>query len=192
MVEESIMKTFTCQFVQNRMPAFINNECSVRERRLIGQHLDECAACDAVYRQQRRAQREMQSELPRLGMPDQGRLALIWERVEQELATPPQRVPSKVAPRISWHYGLVAVLAVFMLAVPWVMDSNPVHASVPSQPAPVEMTELEQATPEHEQTLPPVTEVAYATHPEVTTGPVQSVLHNTPPQTPSPASTRPE
>jgi hypothetical protein len=176
------------------MAAFINNECSLRERRIIGQHLDQCPSCEAVYHQQRRTQREMQRDLPRVGVPAQGRLAAIWEQVEQELATPQPPTHVKTSggatlsiSHISWHYALVAVLAVVMLAVPWVMDSSPVHAAVPSQPVPVDVVEAQFGTPWSKSATVDVTEVAYATRTDGAVRPIQSVLHNTPPQTPAPS-----
>ncbi|MCA9884029.1 MAG: zf-HC2 domain-containing protein [Anaerolineae bacterium] len=192
-----MMNTLRCQYVQSRIAAFVNNECTERERRIVGQHLDKCSTCEAAYRKQRGLQRDIKRDLPRMGSATSGQLNAIWQRIEQDLATPTPQPTSNALrmPSSTWHYGLVAAMAVILLTLAWFTDSNSVYAAVPSQPAPQDVVEPRIATPvriSNQQSVAIAFATEYVTENEQTAPASGGILHNTPRQTPEPVTTQTE
>lgn len=185
------MKTLRCQYVQSRIAAFVNNECTERERRIVGQHLDHCPTCEAAYQHQRSLQREMQRDLPRMGSANAAQLGAIWQRVEQDLATPvpqPAATPMRL-PSSSWHYGLVAAMAFVLLTMAWFADSNSVYAALPSQPAPRDVVEQRIVTPAKDDSVAIAFATEFVAVGQQTSVADEGILHNTPRQTPEPNTT---
>lgn len=190
------MKTLRCQYVQSRIAAFVNNECTERERRIVGQHLDHCPTCEAAYQHQRSLQREMQRDLPRMGSANAAQLGAIWQRIEQDLAAPaPQPAATTLRlPSGSWHYGLVAAMAFVLLTMAWFADSNSVYAALPSQPAPRDVVEQRVVTPDRlanqdEGSVAIAFATEFVTVGQQTSAANEGILHNTPRQTPEPNTT---
>lgn len=182
------MKTLRCQYVQSRIAAFVNNECTERERRIVGQHLDHCPTCEAAYQHQRSLQREMQRDLPRMGSANAAQLGAIWQRIEQDLATPvpqPAATPMRL-PSGSWHYGLVAAMAFVLLTMAWFADSNSVYAALPSQPAPRDVVEQRIVTPAKDDSVAIAFATEFVAVGQQTPAADEGILHNTPRQTPEP------
>jgi len=112
------MFNFKCRYTRARLNAFINRDLDVAARRLVGQHLDVCAACQAQYERQRQSAQELTRELPRLGAPNKPQLNLIWAQIQQQIEQPPAQDMDDEG--LGWRSWLgLAVLCLAMIVPLW-------------------------------------------------------------------------
>lgn len=126
---------FACSHCQAHIDAYLDNQLSPRARRRINRHLDECADCYAFYAQCRDLRGELQRSLPLVGhttrqQPD---FALMWTAIHAELPPAPSTLDRE---RQGYRYGLVAVMFMLMLLLPFTMGHRDIPMIMPSPPAP--------------------------------------------------------
>lgn len=129
----------TCRYVRAHLSAFVQGEASLKARRVIGRHLDQCPRCEAEYRRQRQTVMELRRELPRIGAPNPGQLDAIWLSIQRELTPAPSRTGTMVAGVTSWRYALMGLTMSLLLLLPLLTVEQTARAAVPSQPAPPEV-----------------------------------------------------
>jgi len=116
-----------CRYCRAHLDAYVAGELALPARRRVAAHLDQCAACYAVYAQRREVVRELQRSLPMVGYANPPDFGQVWLNVQQEM------------PRGSGYsiqYGLAALLLLVLLLVPFTMGHRDIAAALPTQPAP--------------------------------------------------------
>jgi anti-sigma factor RsiW len=150
-----------CHYTRPRLDAFIDGELSPRVRRRVAQHLDRCPHCDRRYIQRRALRRELQRALPLVGHAVEPDYAALWQGIRSEL---PRRTPPR-----KFRYGLVMMMIMLALVVPFTMGNGRVTQTPPQQPVP----QVQAGTVAHDvtDTQPLATAVASATQAGDTTPP---------------------
>ena len=141
-----------CHYCQTHIDAFIDGTLHLRARRRVGRHIDNCTACYRVYVNRRELRRELQASMPLVGrdhIPDFDRM---WGAIRAELP--------RSRPRYTqFRYGLVMLLLLLVMVVPFMLGNSDLTRTPPDQPRP--HTETLTETPERGD--PPATAVASAT-----------------------------
>jgi len=123
---------FKVHYCKARMVAFLNGELSPRSRRRMARFIDECDDCYTEYVRQREIQRNLNSDLRRIGSPDADVLSRILVDVKREVFAPR---PSPA--RMSYQrYGLATVVVTLMLIFPLLVGQDQRTQSVATQPTP--------------------------------------------------------
>lgn len=119
----------TCRQCRELLPGYIQRELTPKQRERVSRHLTSCPECYVVYSDQRQLVRELTNSLPRLGS-DAPRLDKMRAAVMAEMARP-------AAPRARLdqaRLGLVALILVATLLLPWSMRSRSFALPTPPQP----------------------------------------------------------
>ena len=104
-----------CTFTRQQIIAYINGELSPRQRRVVSQHVDQCATCYALYRYERDHAARLSSELHLLGRARRPDLDRLWSHVQQQIHP---SVRFGVDQRV-WQYSLLAAALILVCALPW-------------------------------------------------------------------------
>lgn len=149
------LKSLTCYVCQRQMDAFLDGTLAPRARRRLAGHIDECPACYRVYVERRELQRDLQQALPLVGQrdhkPDFDRM---WGAIRAELPQPPSQRP--------FRFGLVALMLLLALVVPFTMGNRDLARALPDQPRP--QLETVAKTPTGSQPVASATLVAATSH----------------------------
>lgn len=108
----------TCHECQAHLVAYINDEVKPRRRRAVAQHLDECGACYAAYREQRGLVSDLQLDLKRIGQPSTPQLDTMWAAIQANM-----RHARPIRRRFRRRYGLAVVLILLTLLRPWSLST---------------------------------------------------------------------
>lgn len=174
------MVNFKCRYTQARLLAFLHRDLPESSRRAVARHLDHCPHCAALYQQQRQHVHALRAELGGFATPSAPTLERIWMNIQDEMMPPPSPAIRSHAPkrRYSLSYGLLTVIVVLVLMVPWLLRTQPAYAAVPSQPAP--HTEATFSTPGGELLLVSATPVAWVALTDPARHHMATLPHNTP------------
>ncbi len=122
----------TCRSCQAHLVSYLHNELSPHLRRRVAYHLDDCAACYALYVQQRELARELQNAVPLIGRNDAPRFDRVWLSVQGELVQP------RRSPQFHARYSLALLALLLALLFPWTMGGQRLtSAAPPTQPPPL-------------------------------------------------------
>lgn len=120
------------RYCKVHMMAYINGELSLAARRRIARYIAEDPACYAEYMRQLDIARELEHRMQCVGRPAMPQLERIWAQVQTNIhAAPVQRPQSR---RV--RYGLLLLVALLVLILPWALANRNVAPNIPSQPAP--------------------------------------------------------
>ncbi len=168
-----------CHYTRTRLHGYLNRELPVQERRLVGQHLDNCPQCQAFYQRQRLLSRDLERELPRFGMPQPYQLQQVWANVQAQLAL--GALPNSAPMPSRWWYSVAVVVLMLFLALPVVSGRSRAHMLPPLPPSP--MLQYKTATPT--ALKPPVQVALFSQTAAVQRAVTSAKLYNTPVPLPS-------
>lgn len=126
---------YSCRRCRADIPAYLHRELTPRRRRRFGQHLNQCAACYAVYRQMRDQDRDLSARLPRIGTADEPQLARIWRGIQADLR------PAASTRALHWRmrYSVAVAVLATALVLPWLIQPRQALA-LPLPPTPHQHT----------------------------------------------------
>lgn len=124
-----------CRVYRLQLDAFLDGRLAPRARQRLACHLDHCPACDRVYNLRRDLRRELTQAVPLVGRDHAPDFDRMWQAVRAEL-------PRPVSRQMPFRYGLVMLLVVVALLVPFTLGHHDGARPIPNQPVP----QLEQAT----------------------------------------------
>jgi hypothetical protein len=162
-----------CRYTQARMTAYIKKDLPAFQRRYMARHIDKCPHCHALHRQQASIAKELEIELPRLGTPTRPQLDKMWSNIQTQLANP----PIIQTPHTRWQYGMVAVMMLVLLTVPFMVGSRNLDANAIEQNLPVNGATLATAST---ATADTAMAIAYVSQTEPANGTLLADLQNTP------------
>ena len=118
-----------CRQCRELLPGYIHRELTPKQRERVSRHLTICPGCYVAYTEQRQLVRELAYSLPRLG-GDAPRLDKMRAAVMAEMERPaPPRLRLDQA-----RYGLVALILMTALLLPWSMRQRSYPLPTPPQP----------------------------------------------------------
>jgi anti-sigma factor RsiW len=157
-----MMNYFLCRYCKSNLDAYLDGQLSGRARRRIDRHIDTCPGCYQAYLARRDLRRELQQSFVLVGQNHQPDFARIWRAVQAE-------IPRRSIGRTQFRYGLVVLLMLLGLVLPFTLGNYELGRAVPSQPQP--------------QTDEAVTEPPHRLEPDVTVTAVASNTMQLPPPT---------
>ena len=127
-----------CHTCQSKLVPYLHRQLSPRMQRRVGAHIDSCPVCYAAYLSQRELASDLSAGLTRLGQPNAPQLSRMWSAIQADIDR-----PRPVARRSAGRYGVVLLMLLAALLLPWSLDKQPVVLAVPDQPpAPVSTAEV--------------------------------------------------
>ena len=157
-----MMNYFLCRYCKFNLDAFLDGRLSARARRRFDRHIDTCPGCYHAYVARRDLRRELQQSLALVGQNHHPDFARIWQSVKAE-------IPRRSTRQTQFRYGLVVLLLLLGLVLPFTLGNGDLGRVVPSQPKP--------------HTDEAVTEAPNGLEPEVTVTAVASSSMQLPPPT---------
>ncbi|RMG83737.1 MAG: hypothetical protein D6712_12605 [Chloroflexi bacterium] len=163
------------RYCKVHMTAYINGELSQAARRRIARYIAEDPACRAEYMRQLDIARELEHRMQCVGRPAVPQLERIWAQVQTNIQTTP--APRTQPRRV--RYGLMLLVVLLVLVLPWTLANRNVAPNIPSQPAPE--VSLRRGTPEppHTHTYVNVAFYTMSSTPEHAAS-ISLALQNTP------------
>jgi len=131
------VRFLACKLCQRQIDSYLDRTLSLHARRQMAQHIDECPACYRTYVQRRDLRRELQRSVPLVGRHHHPDFDRMWGAIQAELPQPRYQT--------SFQYGLVALMLLLALLVPFTMDNRDLVRALPDQPRP--HTEIATETP---------------------------------------------
>lgn len=148
------MIAMSCKHCQKHLIAYIQRELPPAKRRTIARHLDTCATCYPIYREQLRMSSELTQFVPLVGQGKPPSFEKVWAATR--LDTRAGRRFSSTT--YSMRYGVVMLMITLMVLLPFAVGKHgSAFASPPTQPAPL----LRLATPISTETHSPGLTVAF-------------------------------
>jgi anti-sigma factor RsiW len=163
------VKFLTCKFYQRQIDAYLDKTLNMRARRRLARHIDECPSCYRAYAQRRDLRRDLESAVSLVGRHHEPDFDRMWGTIRAELPQPRYQT--------QFRYGLVGLMLLLALLVPFTMGNRDLARHVPDQPKP--HTDPATETPVASQLVAAATEVAPATQ-------AQDLVLETPPTLPEP------
>jgi hypothetical protein len=156
--------------VYHLLTAYVHQQLSGAQRVYVARHVQRCAPCREALAREERLARDLQSTMPLIGQPAQGRLGRLWPTIWAEIKVPRPdkgfRLPS---------YGMALALTLVCAIVVSVFFNSPTYATAaPLPPVPAEIqatatpifTEQPNLARTQESTQPIASRTAFApTHP---------------------------
>ncbi len=118
-----------CRYWQFNLDAFLDGRLTLGMRRRIARHIDHCPSCYQAYVQRRELRRELQQSLALVGHDHQPNFAQMWQAVQTE-------IPRTGVRRAQFRYGLVLLLLLLGLVLPFTLGNRELGRAVPMQPQP--------------------------------------------------------
>jgi anti-sigma factor RsiW len=129
--------------------AYIHHELPPKKRYQVSRHLDQCEKCYAVYMQQQDLTQDLARSTPSVGQADKVTLNRVWMAVQQDIQQPRRAVRPYSA-----RYGVVALVAVFMLLIPLTLGNQNLPLALPAtQPSPLVLQLTPSSTDSAESAL---------------------------------------
>lgn len=124
-----------CQYCQEHLIAYINNEATPRIRRRVADHLHSCETCYAIYTRERDAAQQLSRELTLFGRANDNQLDSLWSVIQDEIETP-EPITRTNNGKV-WQRGLVLVALAVLCALPWSLSwGDLVSVSIPLRATP--------------------------------------------------------
>ncbi len=120
----------TCRTCRQYIPGYLQRDLPPSLRAEVAEHLQDCDACYALSVQQRDFSRELTHSLPSVGSSVSG-LDRIWSAVQADMAHP-RREPAALDRA---RYGIVALIFVIALLLPWTVRGQRLALPTPPTPA---------------------------------------------------------
>jgi hypothetical protein len=155
------------------MTAYIKKDLPAFQRRYVARHIDKCPHCQAFYRQQVGIAKELEIELPRLGTPTRPQLDKMWGNIQAQLTNS----PIAQTPHTRWQYGMVAMLLLILMTLPFMVGSRNLDANTIEQNLPINGATLATAST---ATADVSMAIAYVSQTEPANGILLADLQNTP------------
>ncbi len=133
------MIKFKYRYCKVHMAQYLSGDLSDTTRRRIARYIDECEDCYNEYIRQRNLANKLERDLPILGRPSEQKLDNIWSAIQIELALPEtdsSMLSYKPRRNMTFGYGLVMLMMVFVLLTPLVIGYHTSVTSVDLPPRP--------------------------------------------------------
>jgi hypothetical protein len=137
------MRNLSCHTCQTKIVPYLHQQLSPRLQRRVALHLDGCPVCYAAYLSQRELSSELGAGLKRIGQPDMPQMQRMWSAIHADM----QR-PQRVSRRPVGRYGVVLLIFMLALLLPWSLDKQGVAHAIPNMPAPATTASVTE-TPLH-------------------------------------------
>lgn len=134
------MRNLSCHTCQTKLVPYLHRQLSPRLQRRVSQHLDGCPVCYAAYLSQHELSNELSAGLKRIGQPNVPQMQKMWAAVNADM----QR-PQTVSRRPLGRYGVVLLIFVLALVLPWSLDKQSVVHAIPNQPLPATTASVTEA-----------------------------------------------
>jgi anti-sigma factor RsiW len=128
--------SYTCHECRAALYPYIRRELTPARRKLVSQHLDDCAACYTEYRRIQSFDGDLGGALSRLGVPNMLQLAHVWAGVQTQIRVPSYGQRSSFRMR----YGVAVVLLIAALLLPRLLHHQQAMA-IPLPPTPGNQTQ---------------------------------------------------
>ena len=133
-----IRNFLACGYCQARLDAYLDDTLNPRARRRVARHIDSCPSCYRVYVQRRELRRELQNEVPLVGRDHEPDFGRMWAAIRADLPRPKPRYAQ-------FQLGLVALLLLLVMMVPFMMGNHELARALPPQPQPHEESAAQTA-----------------------------------------------
>ncbi len=147
------------RYCKARMTAYINGGLAPGAKRRMARYINDCPDCYAEYVRQRDIARELERDMPGVGIPHSPQLDRMWANIQTEMT----RSSSRPARRGQARYGLIVLALILALFLPWAFGDQDAAFAIPSQPSP--RATAVAGTPENQKSItssPSATAVALA------------------------------
>jgi anti-sigma factor RsiW len=150
-----MMFGIVCRYHQAHLDAYLDGNLTPKARKRVAQHIGNCEACYAEYARRRDFRNELQRTLPLVGQRQNTiDFDQVWDAIRVEL-------PLSTRRRTHARYGLVALMFMLVLMLPFTMGHRAIPMTLPPHPAPD--TNEQNTTPAQTETVAVATVVVSVT-----------------------------